>query len=87
MTMKVYVLEHVHELDDVEDIKRVGVYESVDEATRARERSSLLPGFRDYPDGFHISEYELGRDHWTSGFVTIDGEGARVERSAGSQAA
>ncbi len=39
------------------------------------------PGFRDYPkiidplsnsdeSGFYIDEYEIGKDHWTEGYVT-----------------
>ena len=85
--MKVYVLEHVREIDECDDIKRIGVYASPAEAELARERSISLPGFRDDPDGFHISEYEVGRDHWTSGFVTVDGDGSGIERQVDSRAA
>ena len=85
--MKVYVLEHVYELDECEEIKRIGVYTSTDDAEQARDRSSLLPGFCNHPDGFHISEYEVGRDHWTNGFVTVDSDGSRREPPADSQAA
>jgi hypothetical protein len=30
-----------------------------------------MPGFRDYPDGFQIEEYELDADHWTAGFGDV----------------
>jgi hypothetical protein len=31
-----------------------------------------LPGFRDYPEGFHIDEYQLDQDQWREGFITAD---------------
>ncbi|WP_271066845.1 hypothetical protein [Caulobacter sp. NIBR1757] len=48
----------------------IGVYASRDKALLAQARSTDLPGFRDWPDGFLIEEYELDQDHWTEGFVT-----------------
>ena len=29
------------------------------------------PGFRDWPDGFTVSSYRLGVDHWSEGFVIL----------------
>jgi hypothetical protein len=68
--MTVYLLWHVHDLGDEFDEKLLGLYSSQASAEAARERTQSLPGFRDHPDGFHISEYELDQDHWTEGFVT-----------------
>lgn len=76
--MNVFVLEHEREFDGCDDIKRIGVYGSRPEAERAKERAVRLLGFIDHADGFSISEYELGRDHWTSGFVTVGSSGDRV---------
>ena len=68
----VFLLYHTHELPGgEEDSKLIGVYASAADATEAQKRSALLPGFRDYPDGFVIDEYEIGMDHWTEGFVTV----------------
>ena len=65
----VFLLWHTHELPE-EDEKFIGVYESRDAAERAKERTSKLPGFSEHLGGFEISAYEVGKDHWTEGFVT-----------------
>ncbi len=83
--MKVYVLQHEHELDDdVTDVKMIGVYRSEADALAARQRLSAAPGFQDDPDGFSIDAYELGRDYWTDGFNTMpsDGGEARAKTAA-----
>lgn len=46
-----------------------GVYRTESDALEAKARLKDLPGFREYLDGFITSEYEIGRDHWTEGFV------------------
>ena len=69
--MDVFLLWHVHEMaDGEEDVKLIGVYASADDAERARLRVLPQPGFRDSPDGFHVSRYKVGHDHWTEGYVT-----------------
>jgi hypothetical protein len=68
----VFLLWHTHELPDgEEDSKFIGVYESKDAAEHAKGRVRCLPGFAEHPDGFEISAYEIGRDHWTEGFLTV----------------
>lgn len=68
----VYILWHVHEFDDEhEDAKLIGVYATEDEANAARDRVKDAPGFRDLPEGFHLDRYEVGRDGWTEGYVTV----------------
>ena len=42
-----------------------------DAAEAARIRTSGLEGFRDAPDGFLIDRYELDRDHWQEGYITV----------------
>lgn len=70
--MEVFLLWHVHELPGGEDSpKLIGVYATADDAERARNRVSSQPGFRDSPEGFEVDRYEIGRDHWTEGFVTV----------------
>lgn len=68
----VYVVQHVHESDDgeEEDIKLIGVYDSQSEADAAVARARLLLGFRDHPEGFEVTPYELNKDDWTEGFIS-----------------
>jgi homoserine kinase type II len=69
---KVYVLQHVHPLeDDEEDVKFIGVYSSRENAQAAIARLSQAPGFSDALAGFHIDEYQLDRDHWVEGYSTL----------------
>jgi hypothetical protein len=68
----VYLLHHVREMNpNEEDSKLIGVYSSRRKAEEAQSRSSRLPGFRKYPDGFIIDRHILNEDGWTSGFVTM----------------
>jgi hypothetical protein len=59
--------------DGNEDVKIVGVYSSLDRAESAVGRLGALPGFRDSPSGFSISEYQIDRDHWIEGFTSLGG--------------
>ena len=70
--MKVYVLQHLHELEDgSSDVKLIGIYGTEQDAIAARKRLSAAPGFRDSPEGFAIDAYEVGRDHWVEGYVSV----------------
>ena len=68
----VFVLQHSYEMSETgeEETKFIGVYSSKDKAQAAVKRLSLQPGFKDFPDYFHIDEYEIDQDNWTEGFVT-----------------
>ena len=68
----VFVLQHSYEMSEAgeEETKFIGVYSSMDKAQSAVKRLSLQPGFKDFPDYFHIDEYEIDQDNWTEGFVT-----------------
>lgn len=71
----VWLLWHVHVLpggDD--DVKLIGVYPSEQAANDAVLRAMKLEGFRDFPDGFQIERYEVGKDHWTEGFITMNAD-------------
>lgn len=60
--MEVFVVHHVHELEeDREDVKLIGVYSTEETANAAVKRLSTQPGFRDTPDGFHIDRGPLGK--------------------------
>jgi len=80
----VFVVQHVHGLsDDREDVKLIGAYSSRQQAEAAVARLRSSPGFREMPDGFAIDQYEVDKDHWAEGFVSIPGveaKGEKVER-------
>jgi hypothetical protein len=66
----VWLLWFEQEQHDGEDTELlIGVYRTEDDALAAKERLKDQPGFREYPHGFTISQHEIGRDHWTEGFV------------------
>ena len=68
--MKVYLLEHVHSVNDDEDIKTLGIYSSEAQALEAVERFRKLPGFSAAPDGFSVDPYEVDQDCWSSGYIS-----------------
>lgn len=64
-----FLLGHVHEMDfDRENIKIIGIFSTKDEAENAKNALSILPGFKDYPDGFFIDEYRINEINWVDGF-------------------
>ena len=70
--IKVYVLQHIHVMDDgAEDVKLVGVYSTWENAQAAIKRLGQAPGFLDAPAGFHIDEYQVDRDQWVEGYTTL----------------
>jgi len=69
---RVFILQHSYELLDCDETKFIGVYSSKDEANNAISRLSNLIGFSDRIDGFSIDEYEINKDHWTEGFITVE---------------
>ena len=70
--MNVYLLQHVHLLEDgAEDVKIVGLYSSRESAEAAITRLSRVAGFSDAPAGFHVDEYVLDHDQWVEGYSTL----------------
>lgn len=67
----VYLVWHVHPLESGDDEKLVGVYASEEDARAAIQRLRTKPGFVSFPEGFMVEAYELGKDHWTEGYVTV----------------
>jgi hypothetical protein len=49
----------------------IGVFSSEALAQDAIAYCSLLPGFSQFADGFTIGLYEVGKDQWTEGYVTL----------------
>lgn len=69
--MDVHLLWHAHDLDEEVEVKLLGVYSTEQNAEKARERAKSLPGFRDYPEQFHIDRCKVDKDHWEEGFITV----------------
>ncbi|MCI0357451.1 MAG: hypothetical protein L0211_03075 [Planctomycetaceae bacterium] len=82
----VFVLQHSHFLPSGEEsVKFIGIYRTAEAAIAAAKRLADQPGFARHPtiidsdktddeEGFYIDEYELDKDHWTEGFVTLIGD-------------
>jgi hypothetical protein len=70
--MRVFLLWHTRIDAESEDSKLLGVYSSENTANAARGRASMQAGFREYPDGFEITAYEVDRDEWSEGFGIDD---------------
>jgi len=69
--MEVFMLWHIHEIPDGEDdAKLIGVYATAEDAEAAKLRVQAKPGFRDLPEGFLVSPYTVGQDHWTEGYIS-----------------
>jgi hypothetical protein len=70
--MTLHLLQHIHHIDvDLDNIKLIGIYSSQEKAQGAVQRCSLMPGFKDTPEGFEIVEYELDEDRWDDGYVSL----------------
>ena len=59
--MKCYLMYHIHVFEDeTKDYKIIGVFTSYDKALDVKGKySSELVGFKDYPSGFCIEEFEV----------------------------
>ena len=59
--MKCYLMYHIHVFEDeTQDYKIIGVFTSYDKALDVKGKySSELVGFKDYPSGFCIEEFEV----------------------------
>lgn len=65
-----FLLWHTHEIDGESDDKLIGVYRTREDAKAAMCRLSDKPGFREALNGFEVTEYVVGKDHWTEGYVS-----------------
>lgn len=65
------MLEHSYEMEDRDETKFIGVYETRELAQEAIKRLIDRPGFRDRPDDFVIAEVKLNADSWTEGYTTL----------------
>lgn len=68
----VFLVHHNREVDEESDeMKLIGIYSTEEKAREAVARVRQQPGFRDFPDGFEISEATLDHTEWEEGFVTL----------------
>jgi len=74
---KVYLLQHSYEIEhegvSIDRTKLIGIYSTEEKAEAVIERYKNIEGFDKYPiTCFNIGDYDLDKDHWTEGFVSID---------------
>lgn len=70
---KVFILEHVYEKDDIEEIKFIGVFSTIEKTEAAVEFLRYKPGFQDHPLGcFKIELSTLDFFEWKEGFCNWD---------------
>jgi homoserine kinase type II len=68
---KIFIVWHIRTtVEEDDEIKFIGGYSSGQAAEDAIDRLKNKPGFRDYPEGFLVDAYEVGKDHWAEGFFT-----------------
>lgn len=66
----VYILEHIYEFEEKDEIKFIGVFSSKENATKAINKLIKINGFKDYPiDCFQISENLVDKINWEEGFI------------------
>lgn len=70
---KVYILEHIYEENEIEEIKFIGVFSSSEKAQSVINELSSFPGFNKYPiECFQISEEKIDHYEWKDGFISWD---------------
>lgn len=67
MNQKVYIVWHTNPLNA--DEKLTGVYSTRKKADESIRRLIKQSGFKDSPESFEVSEYNLDKDEWTEGFI------------------
>ena len=73
--MHVFLLQHEHQIDATNtDVKIIGIYSTEELAKVTVSRLSHTPGFSEHTYGFSIDRYEVDKDHWSEGFVTMRNE-------------
>jgi len=58
---EVFVLEHIYEINNSEEIKFIGIYSSEQKAKNAIEELKSQPGFKDRPNNFCINKEQIDR--------------------------
>lgn len=66
----VFLIWHTNPTND--DVKLIGVFDSLESASEVKDRYLLKSGFMNFPDGFEISKYTINKECWTEGFIQVD---------------
>ena len=48
--------------------KLLGVFSDLEQANKAKQYALTQKGFKDYPNGFIITEYQINKQEWLKGF-------------------
>jgi hypothetical protein len=68
----VFLLQHSYErTDGYEETKIIGIFSTKEKVKECIKKFEGLDGFKDYPDCFFVDEYEIDKENWTEGFVTM----------------
>jgi len=66
--MKVYLLNHFRNDEDLDGYKIIGIFSTEKEADSAIKVLKEKSGFKEYPDNFNIGIYEVDKMFWVDGF-------------------
>jgi len=67
----VFVLQHEYEINEIDEVKFIGVFSSEDKASAVVDELILMPGFRNHPrDCFHIDKCKIDSFEWKEGFIS-----------------
>jgi hypothetical protein len=67
----VFILEHVYEIEQIEEIKFIGVFSTYEKAESVVKELKDLPGFNKFDEKcFQINKCKLDHYEWTSGFIS-----------------
>ncbi|MFU6991258.1 hypothetical protein [Pseudomonas paraeruginosa] len=64
----VFILHHTYENSESESYKILGIFRTKTKANSEIPKYLELPGFKESPNGFTVTEYALDEPHWLSGF-------------------
>ena len=66
----VYILEHIYEIEEIEEVKFIGVFSTYEKAKCVVQKLKDLPGFNKFNEKcFLINKCKLDHYEWTSGFI------------------
>ena len=70
-TETVWMLHHIYEVNDSEEVKFIGVFSSNEKANSVINELKELSGFKNYPlDCFQITVIKIDQYEWEEGFIT-----------------
>ena len=68
---EVFIVEHVYEKDEIEEVKFIGAFSTIHLAEDAIKFLLSKPGFKDYPlECFKIEKTKLDEFEWKEGFIS-----------------